>query len=157
MVEYACLSKGDPCMSLGSPRKQGGRGLTKAAADAPRHKLAHVNNEVLSQVDIARGVNEEWLQSLYDKDATAIRNGNVVVLSWRVQQDLQRQPKLVGPGPACHPCAMSMQVIRMHLTMVSMHCCSQRHVIANSCGYQHQNRCNVHIVTYVLRCGHPQE
>ena len=62
----------------------GGRGLTKAATDASRHKLAHVNNEVLSQVHIARGVNEEWLQSLNDKDATAIRNGNVVVLSRHV-------------------------------------------------------------------------
>ncbi len=66
----------------------GGRGLTKAAANASRHKLAHMDNEVLSQVSIARGVNEEWLQSLNDKDATAVRNDNVVVLSRRVQQDL---------------------------------------------------------------------
>ena len=78
----------------------GGRGLTKAAANASSHKLAHVNNEVLSQVDAARGVNEEWLQRLNDKDATAVRNGNVVVLSWRVQQDLKRQPKLVSPSHA---------------------------------------------------------
>ena len=70
------------------PEVRGGRGLTKAATNASRHKLAHMHNEVLSQVDSARGVNEEWLQSLNDKDAAAIRDGNVVVLSWRVQQDL---------------------------------------------------------------------
>ncbi len=66
----------------------GGRGLTKAAANASRHKLAHMDNEVLRQIDAAGGVNEEWLQSLNDKDATAVRNDNVVVLSRRVQQDL---------------------------------------------------------------------
>lgn len=84
----------------GLPCKQKGGELTKAAADASCHKLAHMDNEVLSQIDIARGVNEEWLQSINDKDATAIRNGDVVILSWRVQQDLKGQPKLASPGHA---------------------------------------------------------
>ena len=83
------MSKGAPCMSKGPHASRGGgRGLTKAAANASRHKLAHMDNEVLRQIDAAGGVNEEWLQSLNDKDATAVRNDNVVVLSRRVQQDL---------------------------------------------------------------------
>ena len=47
-----------------------------------------MDNEVLRQIDAAGGVDEEWLQSLNDKDATTVRNDNVVVLSRRVQQDL---------------------------------------------------------------------
>ncbi len=95
-LPYRCGSKHSNADLL----RAGFRGLTKAAANASRHKLAHVNNEVLSQIDAARGVNEEWLQGLNDKDATAVRNGNVVVLSWCVQQDLKRQPKRVSPSHA---------------------------------------------------------
>ena len=76
------------CTHVSSQNSNKGTGRTKASANASRHQLANLRDEILSQVDSAKSVNIQGRQRANDKDATAIWYGNVVVLRWAHQQDL---------------------------------------------------------------------